>query len=114
MHGRVMIGIICAAALVLVSGAVATYVFAPAGSAQVRPEPRAVGAELQAPASGGAGIAAADGFVYVVDSGRVYKLDGDSLEVVKVAAYAVAGGGSTPARRITTPSSGAGHPEKPK
>jgi hypothetical protein len=51
--------------------------------------------------SGSVGIAAANGFIYVLDAGTVYKLDADTLAVVKTAQYkapAAPAGGNTHTR----------------
>jgi hypothetical protein len=114
MHGRVTIAVVCTLTLAVLLVAVGMYIAATGSDAQTSPQPKSItGGAVRAPAAGGSGvgIAAGDGFIYVLDEGKVYKLKAETLEVVKSASYKPASGVSTPAKSITQPG-GAG--DKPK
>jgi len=120
MHGRIRIAVILVLAGALVFGLACAYVAATSSDAQTA-QPRSITSpSVRGQASGGgAGIAAAGDFVYVVDEGKVYKLNAETLKVVAYTSYksaekpAESGGSPSPVRSITQPPpSGGGGTEK--
>ena len=110
MRGKITIAILCTVALAMLLIAVATYLTATRGDAQDQPKPRSItGPAVRAPSAPEAasvGIVAAGSHIYIVDSGKVYMLKADTLQVLKSASYKAVGLAPTPGKQEATSTKG--------